>query len=97
MAERRMVQHNNVHSMSPQPQAGIALKFVITVIVISTNGPPKRSSTVKIQVALPTRSLLKASVNKALICQLLDTRQIKGPDVLTNIPKKCLVGSLTEA
>lgn len=62
--------------MSSQPQAGIALKFVITVIVISTNGPPICSSTVKIQVALPMRSLLKASVDKALIYKLLDRHLI---------------------
>lgn len=66
------------------------LEFVITVIVISTNGPPIRSSTVKIQVALPMRSLLKASVDKALIYQLLDRRHLKRPDVCKNIPKKTL-------
>lgn len=46
---------------------GIALKFLITAIVVSTNGPPKHSSMVKTQVTLPMSTLLKASIEKAII------------------------------
>lgn len=55
--------------------AGAALKFVITVIGISTNGPSMRSSTAKMLVAFLARSLLKASVDKALIYEVSDNRR----------------------
>lgn len=73
--------------MSVPTPAGTALKFVITVIGISTNGPSMCSSMAKILVAFPARSLLKASADKALIYEVSDNgaRQLDRSDYISEI------------